>query len=564
MRVFPSLRRLNGAAMGGMVLLVVGLAWLGVTTLRTVTRSMVDDIAALERGTRLGNSLVSSVLNEIRAAEQYLLTPSPAVKAEFLANGDSAHVFQRRLRDFQTVDLGDRQLVNQAATLQAHLEVAYATAHALADLGRGDEARLIAARTSGATDSLIALVRRLNDEQARLALQRAAGLEQTARFYQKLLILGALLAVALAIGAGVSLIRVVDRQLNRLIAAADRFGAGDLRPVQLDDMPTELERLAHALDDMATRLRGVVAAVTVESQHLSTSAGDFSALSEEIAASSGEISTAMLKVSAGAEHQVLGMTEADRLLGRLRETATLNTEAAQRTVRLAEEIRRAALRYRADVETARSTLLDVRGVVETSAGQVRALVRQSESITDFIDLIKQISSQTNLLALNAAIEAARAGQHGRGFSVVADEVRQLADSSARAAEEVTTTVAFIGAQIRQIAETMQVGTGKVGGTETLAQAVVQGLDVIGTAISEVRGSADRLAEQAGQNRDVVGRLAEQTALVSRAASEHASSSEQVSAAAEEQSASTEDMATSAAALLDASTRLGKLMTGFRT
>ena len=68
MRVFPSLRRLNGAAMGGMVLLVVGLAWLGVTTLRTVTRSMVDDIAALERGTRLGNSLVSSVLNEIRAA----------------------------------------------------------------------------------------------------------------------------------------------------------------------------------------------------------------------------------------------------------------------------------------------------------------------------------------------------------------------------------------------------------------------------------------------------------------------------------------------------------------
>jgi methyl-accepting chemotaxis protein len=550
--------------MGGMVLLVVGLAWLGVTTLRTVTRSTVEDIAALERGTHLGSSLVSSVLNEIRAAEQYLLTPSPAVKAEFLANGDSAHVFQRRLRDLQTLDFGDRRLVNQAVLLQAQLEVAYATAHALSDLGRGGEARLIATRASGATDSLIALVRRLNDEQARLALERAAALQQTALFYQELLILGAVLAVGLAIGAGMTLIRVVDRQLNRLIAAADRFGAGDLRPVQLGDMPTELERLAHALDDMATRLRGVVAAVVAESQHLSASAGDFSALSEEIAASSGEISTAMLKVSAGAEHQVQGMSEADRLLGRLRETATMNADAAQRTVRLAEEIRRTALRYRADVETARSTLLDVRGVVETSAEQVRALVRQSESITDFIDLIKQISSQTNLLALNAAIEAARAGQHGRGFSVVADEVRQLADSSAQAAEAVTATVEFIRAQIRQIAETMQVGTGKVGGTETLAQAVVQGLDAIGTAISEVRGSADRLADQAGQNRDVVGRLAEQTALVARAASEHASSSEQVSAAAEEQSASTEDMASSAAALLDASTRLGKLMGGFRT
>jgi methyl-accepting chemotaxis protein len=561
---FRSLRRLNAAAMACSIALIVGTAAVGVVALRTLTRQTANEITTVQDGTGLGSALVSSVLGEIRAAEEYLLTPNPAIKAQFLASGDSAYVFQGRMRDLPNLDNTDRRLINQVAQSQAELEVAYATAHALADLGRVDEARLIATRAAGATDSLIAVVRQLNDEQGRDAARRSRDLADEASSFQKLLILCALLAVAVGVGTGLGLIRIVDRHLGRLIAATDRFGGGDLRPLQLRDMPDELARLAQAFDVMGARLREIVGAVTRESEQVSASAGDFSAMSEEIAASSGQVSAAMVKISSAAEHQVQGMTEADQLLARLRESSASNTEAAQRAVRLAEEIRRSALRFRQDVEAARSTLLDVRGVVQTSSQQVRALVEQSESITAFIDLIKQISSQTNLLALNAAIEAARAGEYGRGFAVVADEVRQLADSSARAAGEVTKTVEYLRSQVRQIAETMQVGTTKVAGIESVAQAVVQGLDTIGTAIAEVQTSATGLSRHAGETRDVVEELAERTALVARAASEHAASSEEVSAAAEQQSASTEDMAASASVLLDSSGRLTRLMEGFRT
>src|SRR5207244_1296390 len=121
-------------------------------------------------------------------------------------------------------------------------------------------------------------------------------------------------------------------------------------------------------------------------------------------------------------------------------------DAAERAAKLGEEIRTVADRHRGDVAAAGRVLLNVREVVQTTSNQISQLGELSVSIDDFVELIKLISSQTNLLALNAAIEAARAGEHGRGFAVVAEEVRQLADESARAAAEATRTTGSIREQ----------------------------------------------------------------------------------------------------------------------
>ena len=330
-------------------------------------------------------------------------------------------------------------------------------------------------------------------------------------------------------------------------------------------MPTELERLSRAMDDMGGRLRNVVVSVVGEASQIGNSASDFSAMSEELAASSGEISTAMVKIAASAEQQVRGMEKADALLASLRQIAEANAKAAGAGGELGDRIQELAARHRADVAAAGQTLLDVQEVVRTSTGQVQELARLSEPITDFIDLIKQISTQTNLLALNAAIEAARAGEHGRGFAVVAEEVRRLADSSATAAEDVAKTVQHIRNQVREVSQTMEAGSAKVQGIEEVARGGRAGaggdLERRRARCTAPRQEVER---EAAANRRIVEQLGERTQEVSQAASEHASASEEVTAAAEEQSASTEEMAASAGDLLQGATRLTSLMQQFKT
>jgi methyl-accepting chemotaxis protein len=551
-------------AMVGLLALVLFIGWLSYSSIRSQAQSSNSELNALAEESDVGSALVASVIGEIRAAQQYLLTPSDELKQEFLANGDSAYSAQRQFNDLPNLTNEERVTLNRIATLQSEIEVAYALAHALADIGRSDAALAQARAAHSPADSLVAQVRALSSTQAKLALQRAAVMRKGSQQTQLILIVAILVIIAAGVFTIIFTRNSVNVPLKRLVAAAERFGAGDLRPVQLGDMPTELNLLAMTLDGTGARLRTVVSEVIREADQIGTSAGEFSAMSEQLAASGHEISTAMVKVSTSAEGQVRGMEKAGKALGELRQAASTTGEAANRVVQVGENIRRVAAQHQGDVDAARRALLDVREVVRTSAGQVRQLAQLSASITAFIDLIKQISSQTNLLALNAAIEAARAGEQGRGFAVVAEEVRNLADSSSRAAEDVTKTVQILLTQIRETSATMEVGSGKVEGIEHVAEAAARGLQEIAQAVKEIQNAAAQVEEEATLNRTIVDELTGTTSQAASAASEHAASSESVTAAAEQQNAATQEMAAAASELLSGANRLTALVGDFRT
>jgi len=561
--MLQSLRNRVLAGMGLLLLLVCVLAALAASTIGSLDAMLSRQLATLLEVGNVGTGLVSAVNAQIRVAETYMLQPADSLRLAFVEQGDNGYRFINRYRELSTLSTGDRGTLNRVADQQARLEVAFSRAFALVDLGRLEEARAAADVARRPAIALVQDLQRLNRSQQSIAQQAQQRLRDASASRRTLLWVLVAAVIAIGLGTAYAVVRAIDAPLRRMVAAADRFGAGDLRPLDTGEMPTELALLAGALEAMRVRLRALVEAVVGESHRISASAGDYSAMSQELAATSGEISTAMVRVAESAERQALGMRAADALLVNAREATLGNSTAARHVAGIGERIEALAAYHRRDILTAGQTLLAVREVVQTSTAQVQELVRVSRSITEFIDLVKQISTQSNLLALNAAIEAARAGEHGRGFGIVADELRRLADTSAQAAEDVERSVAQVQERMRGVAATMDLGSAKVSGVEAVAEAAARALEEIIATVGSVRSAAAAVAEQARQSEAVVEELGARTAEAGLAANDNAAASEQVTAAAEEQSASTEEMAAAAAELLQASNRLGALVAEFR-
>jgi methyl-accepting chemotaxis protein len=549
--------------LAGLALGLVLTAAAGTTALGVIRRQITVEMGRIRITTGVSTNLLTMVFTELRAAEQYLVSPEQGTRREFQTAADSAFQFQRRLTRLGDLTAEDRLVVNRIKLLESAIQVDYSLAHALKDLGRTGEAQARAGGAHAAVGQLVELVRSLAARQSEKAAQAADRLALLAS--RRELFLWLVLGVFLVLGAVASVLtlRSVEGPLVRLATAAERFGAGDLRPITSGAMPREFQMLANALRDMADRLRGIVRAVIGESDRITTSAGDLSAVSEQLAASSSEVSTAMVDISAGAEQQRDELGAVETGLERLRHGAAELADAAARAAGLGEEIRMAASRHSDDMQRAGESLLGVREVVTTTANQFSQLVEKSAAIDDFVDLIRRISSQTNLLALNAAIEAARAGEHGRGFAVVAEEVRQLADESARAAEEVAHTTAAIRQQMDGMTAVMSGGQTKVRGIETVAQGAGIALGEIAAAMRQVEDAAARVTGVARQNRAVIEDLSQKAAQVAAKANSHAAGAEQVSAAAEQQGASTQELAAGAGSLLQAAEKLRALVKGFR-
>ncbi|MGH7607581.1 MAG: methyl-accepting chemotaxis protein [Gemmatimonadales bacterium] len=547
------------ALLAGLVLIAV----IGVTGLATLRRSVGVELAQLRTSSEVGSGLVTAVFDEIRAAELYLSAPDPDAAGEFQAAVDAAFRYQKQLDGLEGLTEADRLTVNRIKQLQASIHVGYAMAHALLELGRAGDARARAGAVRGAVTELTRRVRDLSARQSERAAQAGERLVALGRERQIVLWLVLGTTAVLGVVVGVFTLRWVEGPLVRLVTAAERFGSGDLRPVTTGRMPREFQVLADAMRQMGERLRGIVGEVISSADRIAGAAGDLSAVSEQLAASSSEVSTAMVDISSGAEHQRNDLNASQTGLEQLRRATAEMAEAASRVARLSEEIRTVADRHRGDVAAAGTTLLDVREVVRTTATEVTQLAEQSAAIDDFVDLIKRISSQTNLLALNAAIEAARAGEHGRGFAVVAEEVRQLADESARAAADVARTTQVIREQVDEVTATMAVGQAKVRGIESVAEGAARGLTEIVAAVEQVEQAAGRVTQAAQENRTVTEQLGERTQQVVSRAAAHASSAEQVTAATEEQGASTQEMAAAAGELLQAAEKLRGLVRGFR-
>jgi methyl-accepting chemotaxis protein len=292
-----------------------------------------------------------------------------------------------------------------------------------------------------------------------------------------------------------------------------------------------------------------------QSRSLAALAEELAATAEHVQQSAGEVGSASENTASHAERQMAliarGADTVERLAERnvaLREQAAASAEGARRTARETDG-------HAGRIAQAGELLLEVGDGVRRSADSLDTLDTAGERIGGFVDAIQQIARQTNLLALNAAIEAARAGEHGRGFAVVADEVRKLAGESGVSASDVAGTVEETRRAIGQVRGQLDAVRGQLEGVGAASDgsrgalgALLEALREAGTAIERIHGEVEA---QAGVMSELLVAMQEVRSIAgaSRERAEHtAAAAQEQTAATEELSATSQELARMASAM----------------
>ncbi|BCJ86548.1 hypothetical protein skT53_15330 [Effusibacillus dendaii] len=215
------------------------------------------------------------------------------------------------------------------------------------------------------------------------------------------------------------------------------------------------------------------------------------------------------------------------------------------------------------IRTAISQMNSIQNTVSGLAKVITGLGERSQEIGQIVEAITSIASQTNLLALNAAIEAARAGEHGRGFAVVADEVRKLAEQSSISAQQISELIATIQEETNKAVESMERGTKEVSEGITAVNLAGESFEQIGHSITDVSSQMQEVSAASKQMSTNSQQVIKSIDTISEITESTAAGAQNVSAASEEQLATMEEITASANALAQMAEELQKIVMKFK-
>jgi methyl-accepting chemotaxis protein len=375
--------------------------------------------------------------------------------------------------------------------------------------------------------------------------------------------------VALGVGGGLGffLSRELGRRFTAVRDVTDRIRSGDLRATPLpapSRFPDETDEIARSVHQMLASLREVVEQVQQIADRVSASAAGLSRSTRQSQASHEEASATVEGVAKGVADQQALLEDAMRLIRDIAQTIELNASRAREAFGFSAE---ASQKAHAGVDVSRLALEKMKTVFQR-VEQAGTLVFQLESKTRHVhqitEMIHSVAQRTNLLSLNASIEAARAGEAGRGFSVVADEIRKLAESSGRSAEEISKLMHEIQAETAQVADEMRQSSVVIGEGRDDVNTIAHSLEQIQSAVQEAASRAEEIFQEAdAQARDaerMVGAMDE----IARVAVANGSAIRDVSEATQVQVGAMVETASSAQALTELADEMRGVLRRFRT
>jgi methyl-accepting chemotaxis protein len=296
---------------------------------------------------------------------------------------------------------------------------------------------------------------------------------------------------------------------------------------QIQTAASGVAETSQQLGSVAGQTGAAVQQVSAAIQNVAAGAADTSHNAQQTSVAVNQLGGAIDGIARGAAEQAHQTQAASATATQMAAGVEQVAANAQSVASASTQTKAAAENGRRAVSDTTAAMADIQSVVELAAGKVQELGKVGERIGAVVETIDDIAEQTNLLALNAAIEAARAGEHGKGFAVVADEVRKLAERSSRETKQIADLIAQVQSGTREAVKAMEEGASKVAQGSSKA-------DQAGGALTEILSAVDHTVRQ-------VSEIATAAQQMSAAATSVTGAMQSISAIVEENTAATEEM-----------------------
>lgn len=329
--------------------------------------------------------------------------------------------------------------------------------------------------------------------------------------------------------------KIIAGPITRITAATKKLAQGDLTgdPIEVNTRD-ELNVLATAFNDMQNNWRNVVQNITNSSNEVTAAADELIASADETARSSNHITEAIQNVAVGARSTEDQIEENKRALEEVTIGVTRVATSTSAVSEISEQTRSISNKGRQSIEQVMAQMDQISSSTNDTAEIISTLNERSNEIVSIVKAITDISEQTNLLALNAAIEAARAGEHGKGFAVVADEVRKLAEQSHTSAELITELIHSIQADTQKAVTSMQKGAEDVAEGIQVVKVADEGFEAINDSVQTLAVEIEDITAVSEQMSASAQQLLASMEEISSISQTSASNSESVAAASEQQ------------------------------